>query len=69
MVRKPFQCRDCGSFEGYCSRPRNVIEEYILPVLGLRPMRCADCFWRSYQPFFVIVQERPKPEVRHRSAA
>jgi hypothetical protein len=34
-VRKPFQCRDCGSVEGYRSHPRNFIEKYILPVLGL----------------------------------
>ena len=68
-MRKRFQCVDCGSVEGYRSRPRNFIEKYILPVLGLRLVRCADCFRRSYQPFFVTVRERPKPEVRHRSAA
>jgi hypothetical protein len=51
-MRKTFQCVDCGSVEGYRSRPRNVIEKYILPLLlGLRPVRCADCFRQSYQPF------------------
>jgi hypothetical protein len=69
MVRKPFQCRDCGCVDGYRSRPRTFIEQYILPVLGLRPVRCADCFRRSYEPVFVIVQERPEAEVRHRFAA
>jgi hypothetical protein len=58
MVRKPFQCRDCGGVVGYRSHPRNIVEKYILPVLGLRRVRCADCFRRSYQPFFVIVRER-----------
>jgi hypothetical protein len=69
MIRKPFQCVDCGCVEGYRSRPRNLIEKYILPVLGLRPVRCADCFRRSYQPFFVVVRERSEAEVRRRSAA
>jgi hypothetical protein len=68
-VRKPFQCTDCGSLEGYRSRPRNVVEKYILPVLGLRPVRCSDCFRRSYEPFFVIVRERSEAGIRRRSAA
>jgi hypothetical protein len=69
MVRKPFQCSDCGSVEGYRSHPGNFIEKYILPVLGLRPVRCADCFRRSYRPVFVIVRERSEAEIRRRSAA
>jgi hypothetical protein len=48
--------------------PRNVIEKYILPVLGLRRVRCADCFRLSYQPFFVILRERPEAEVTHSAA-
>ena len=68
MVRKPFQCRDCGSVEGYRSRPRNVIEKYVLPVIGLQTVRCSDCFRRSYQPFFVLVRERPEPAT-HRAVA
>ena len=48
MMRKSFQCRDCGSVEGYRSRPRNVVEKYVLPVLRLRPVRCADCFRDTY---------------------
>jgi hypothetical protein len=67
-MRKPFQCGDCGSVEGYRSRPRNVIEKYVLSVLGLRLVRCSACFRRSYQPFFVIVRERPEAEVTHRAA-
>jgi hypothetical protein len=69
MMRKPFQCRDYGSVEGYCSRPRNVIEKYVLPVLGLCLVRCADCFRRSYQPFFVIVREPSEAEVKGRRSA
>jgi hypothetical protein len=69
MVRKAFQCTDCGSLKGYHSHLRNAIEKYILPVLGLRPVRCADCYRRSYEPFFVIVREHSESEVRRRSAA
>jgi hypothetical protein len=68
-MRKPFQCVDCGSVEGYRSHPRNVIEKYILPVLGLQTVRCGDCFRRSYEPFFVITRKRPEGEVSHRFAA
>jgi len=68
-MRKPFLCQDCGSVEGYRSRPRNVIEKYLLPVLGLKTVRCSDCFRRSYQPFFVIVRERPEAEVKGRRSA
>ena len=69
MVRKPFQCRDCGSVKGYRSHPRNFIENYILPVLGLQMVRCADCYRRSYQPFLVSVRERSEADVRRRFVA
>lgn len=69
MVSKPFQCRDCGSLDGYRSRPRSFIERYILPVFLLRPVRCGDCFRRSYQPVFVQVRERNETTVTHRAAA
>jgi hypothetical protein len=69
MVRKPFQCKDCGSVQGYRSRPRNSIEKYLLPALFLRPVRCADCFRRSYQPGFVLVRERETQVTQHRAAA
>jgi hypothetical protein len=69
MVPKPFKCGDCGCVDAYRSRPHNFLEQYLLPVLGLRPVRCADCFRRSYQPWFVIVRERPAAEVKHRFTA
>jgi hypothetical protein len=70
MVRKSFQfqCRDCGGVEGYRSRPRNFVERYVLPGLFLRPVRCADCFRRSYQSCLVPVRER-ETELTHRAAA
>src|SRR5947209_3431250 len=43
MLSKLFQCQDCGSFDGYRSRPRNFSEKYLLPLVLLLPVRCADC--------------------------
>jgi len=60
MMSKTFQCEDCGSVEGYRSRPRSFLERHVLPLLGLRPVRCGDCFRRYYRPSFVVVRERPE---------
>jgi hypothetical protein len=69
MLSRAFQCRDCGSFDGYRSRPRSFSEKYLLPLLFLRPVRCADCFRRYYRPMFEQVRERHSPEVTTRVAA
>lgn len=69
MQTKQFQCEDCGSQQGYRSRPRSFTEKYIMPAFGLRPVRCADCFRRSYEWVFVQVRERHEPDVTHRAAA
>jgi hypothetical protein len=69
MLSKQFQCRDCGSPNGYRSRPRTFTEKYILPALYLRPVRCGDCFRRFYRPLFVQVRERNQSEVTHHAAA
>ena len=69
MVSKPFKCKDCGCSDAFRSRPRNFLEQYLLPLLGHCPVRCANCFRRSYQSVFVIVRERPEPPVRHRHIA
>jgi len=69
MLSKVFQCRDCGSFDGYRSHPRTFSEKYVLPLLLLRPVRCADCFRRYYRSVFVQVRERHSPEVTPRLAA
>jgi hypothetical protein len=68
MVFKPFQCQDCGSSVGFRSRPRTLTEKYVLPVLLLRPVRCADCFRRYYRTVFIEVRER-EPVLPHRAAA
>lgn len=71
MPTKPFQCRDCGSHNGYRSRSRTLAEKYLLPVLLLRPVRCAECFRREYTWLFiqVRVREREAPALPYRAAA
>jgi hypothetical protein len=69
MLSKLFQCQDCGSFDGYRSRSRTFSEKYLLPLVLLRPVRCADCFRRSYRSIFVQARERHSPEVTPRVAA
>ena len=49
MSPRLFECKDCGGFNGYRSRPKNFTEKFLLPLLLLRPARCGDCFKRSYQ--------------------
>jgi hypothetical protein len=46
---KEFRCHNCGGSEGYASRPRDWIEKYLLPVIGLQPARCGDCYKRSWR--------------------
>ena len=69
MLSKSFQCRDCGSVDGYRSRPRTLAERFLLPLLLLRPVRCADCFRRSYQSVFMQVRDRHQPKTTHHVAA
>jgi uncharacterized protein with PIN domain len=53
-----YRCRDCGRELGFRSRPRTVVERYILPVLLMQPVRCAACFRRDYWLIFTMVRER-----------
>jgi hypothetical protein len=56
MFLVDFICPDCGSTVAFYSRRRTFTEKYLLPLLLLRPFRCADCFRRSYGPVFVQAQ-------------
>ena len=56
-----FRCHQCGSPEGYVSRPRNLFEKYGLRLVYLRTARCGDCYSRSYRPASVPLMPRPKP--------
>lgn len=50
-LRNEFTCKDCGGHSGIRSRKRTW--EYLLPLVLLHPVRCADCFRRSYCLVFV----------------
>jgi hypothetical protein len=69
MSSRQFQCRDCGGLVGYRSRRRGFVEKCLLPLLLLRPVRCGDCFRRSYRPLFVPVRERGEAHVTDHAAA
>ena len=69
MPSRLFQCRDCGGFNGYRSRPRTLTEKFLLPMVLLRPVRCGDCFRRSYQLLFVPVRQRRESKSAHRAIA
>jgi len=53
-----FRCKHCGGLEGYRSRSRNFFERYLLRLALLRPVRCGQCFRRSYHPVFQPAQDR-----------
>jgi hypothetical protein len=59
-----FHCRDCGSGGGYSSRPRTFSERFILPLLLLKPVRCAECFRRDYCLRFTPVNNRPTEKLK-----
>ena len=62
MLARLFECKDCGGFNGYRSRPKDLTERLLLPLLLMRPARCGDCFKRSYQSIFVKVRPRREPK-------
>ena len=73
-ARNVYRCRDCGRELGFRSRPRTVVERYILPVLLIQPVRCAACFRRDYWLIFTMVRERSHRDHKtvdhdHRKAA
>jgi len=57
---KEFVCHNCGSREGYVSRPRNRFEQYGLRIFFLRTARCGECYLRSYRPVKVPLMPRPE---------
>ena len=59
-----YYCDDCGSGTGFRSRRRTFAERYLLPLLLLQPVRCADCFRRDYRLLFVPTKERVPEAVK-----
>jgi len=57
-LTRPYLCRDCGCEVGFRSRRRTATERYILPLLLLQPVRCAECFRRDYRLIFTQVRDR-----------
>jgi hypothetical protein len=37
MFPNLFECKDCGGFTGYRSRPKNLTERFLLPLLLFTP--------------------------------
>jgi hypothetical protein len=68
MGAKHYKCARCGSDEGYRSRSRNFFERYLLPVFFLRPVRCGQCYRRSYRPVFQRVREPRDGKLAHDAA-
>ena len=60
---KEYRCYKCGGQEGYASRPRNFIERFCLKPFFLQPVRCGDCYQRSWRPRNVLVLPRKNPMV------
>jgi hypothetical protein len=70
MLSKQYRCPDCGGFEGYRSRRRNLLEKYIFPIFMLQPVRCMNCYRRSHISMFIHVPEPAhKLSTRGQSAA
>lgn len=70
MLLKQYQCPDCGGFEAYRSRRRNLLEKYILPFMMLQPARCMNCHRRTRVSIFKHLSEREsKLSTRGQAAA
>lgn len=55
-----FVCHGCGGAHGYASRPRTFREKFILPLFLMRPVRCGDCYQRSWRPLSVALMSRDR---------
>ena len=53
-----FRCPLCGSEMAYRSRPRNFTERFLLPLALLRPVRCGECYRRTYATLFTEAKKR-----------
>ena len=70
MLLKQYHCPDCGGFDGYRSRRRNLLEKYVLPLMMLQPVRCMRCYRRTHVSIFMQLPERQnKLETRGQAAA
>jgi len=58
MITDGYRCPDCGCADAFQSRRRGVLEKLVLPLLFLKPVRCANCFRRSSTSLFTSVRPR-----------
>ena len=58
---REFHCPDCYGQKAYRSRYRSIVEQVVMSVLMLKPVRCERCFHRSYTFRTVPVLERVAP--------
>ena len=54
----PYHCVDCGSEVGFRSRRRTWMEQTVLRLFLLQPVRCGECFRRDYRLIFTPVLDR-----------
>ena len=47
-----YRCTDCGAPKGHRSRPRNPVEKYFYPLFLRQPVRCDNCWRRSWVSLF-----------------
>lgn len=57
QLARPYRCTECGKDIAFRSRPRTFAERYILPLILMQPVRCAECFRRDYRSIFTSVYE------------
>jgi hypothetical protein len=53
-----FHCPTCGSEIVYRSRPRSFTERFLMPFALLRPVRCGECYRRTYATVFTGAKKR-----------
>ena len=69
MFTSGYRCQDCGGVEAYDSRRRSWFEKFLLPVLLMKPVRCAHCYRRTSASLFTRVRPHTiRPVVPPRAA-
>ena len=64
-----FRCKRCGHLVGYRSRPRGVVEKFLLPLVFVRPVRCGGCMRRTYGLVFMPAEQRNENHISPAEAA
>jgi len=63
---REFHCTNCGSSAGYHSRPRNLLERLVAPVLRVQMVRCGDCYRRTFRPVsLALLSKRETVVINH----